>query len=93
MTHPVARRGTSTSGLPAAASASASASATQSYEEFLADIKIRIRSAQARAARAINAELIEAYWQIGHEIVRRQAAEGLERYLHTKYVVQKRFSL
>jgi hypothetical protein len=31
----------------------------RSYEEFLEDIKARIRSAQARAARAINAELIE----------------------------------
>ncbi len=47
-----------------------------SYEEFLEDIKGRIRSAQARSARAINAELIDVYWQIGHEILRRQAAEG-----------------
>jgi hypothetical protein len=79
MTRRVARRGTSTSDLAATASACASGSATQSYEEFLADIKIRIRSAQARAARAVNAELIEAYWQIGHEIIRRQAAEGDRR--------------
>jgi len=49
---------------------------SRSYEEFLADIKARIRSAQARAARAINAELIDVYWQIGHEILRRQAQEG-----------------
>jgi hypothetical protein len=34
----------------------------RSYEEFLEDIKRRIRSAQARAARAINAELIDVYW-------------------------------
>jgi hypothetical protein len=47
-----------------------------SYEEFLEDIKARIRSAQARAARAINAELIGVYWQIGQEILRRQAEEG-----------------
>lgn len=50
-----------------------------SYEEFLEDIKGRIRSAQARAARAINAELIEVDWQIGHEILRRQAEEGNRR--------------
>ncbi|HEY1690189.1 MAG TPA: PDDEXK nuclease domain-containing protein [Solirubrobacteraceae bacterium] len=49
---------------------------SRSYEEFLEDIKVRIRSAQARAARAINAELIGVYWQIGQEILRRQAEEG-----------------
>jgi hypothetical protein len=53
--------------------------ATQSYEEFLEDIKGRIRRAQARAARAINAELIEVYWQIGREILQRQAGEGDRR--------------
>ncbi len=37
----------------------------RSYEEFLEDIKTLIHSAQARAARAINAELIDVYWQIG----------------------------
>jgi predicted nuclease of restriction endonuclease-like (RecB) superfamily len=51
----------------------------RSYEEFLEDIKGRIRSAQARAARAINAELIDVYWQIGQEILRRQAEEGNRR--------------
>jgi hypothetical protein len=50
--------------------------ATHSYEEFLEDIKGRIRSAQARA---INAELIGVYWQIGKEIERRQAEAGPER--------------
>lgn len=69
-------------------SAGASVSGTQSYEEFLADIKVRIRSAQARAARAINAELIEVYWQIGREIVRRQAEEGLERGRRTPGVIR-----
>ncbi len=49
------------------------------YEEFLEGIKGRIRSAQARAARTINAELIDVYWQIGHEILRRQAEEGDRR--------------
>jgi len=53
--------------------------APQSYEQFLEDIKGRIRSAQARAARAISAELIDVYWQIGHEILRRQAEEGKRR--------------
>jgi len=60
-------------------STDAPGSAPQSYEEFLEDIKGRIRSAQARAARAINAELIEVYWQIGREILQRQAGEGDRR--------------
>ncbi len=51
----------------------------RTYEEFLEDIKGRIRSAQARAARAIDAELIKVYWQIGYEILRRQAEEGDRR--------------
>ena len=54
-------------------------SPSPTYEEFLEDIKGRIRSAQARAARAINAELIDVYWQIGQEILRRQAEEGNRR--------------
>lgn len=58
---------------------SADAPEPRSYEEFFEDIKGRIRSAQARAARAINAELIDVYWQIGQEIVRRQAKEGNRR--------------
>lgn len=65
--------------LPATPSADAPNVATQSYEEFLEDIKIRIRSAQARAARAISAELIGVYWQIGREIVRRQSEHGDRR--------------
>jgi predicted nuclease of restriction endonuclease-like (RecB) superfamily len=67
------------SDLPATSPADSLGLATQSYEEFLEDIKGRIRSAQARAARAISAELIGVYWQIGREIVRRQAEEGDRR--------------
>lgn len=61
----------------------------RSYEEFLEDIKGRIRSAQARAARAISAELIGVYWQIGKEIERRQAEAGSERGRRTLGVVQQ----
>lgn len=56
-----------------------SGAVAQSYEEFLEEIKGRIRSAQARAARAISAELLTVYWQIGKEIVRRQGEEGNRR--------------
>lgn len=58
---------------------SAATEELRSYEEFLNDIKARIRSARARAARAVNAELIGAYWQIGKEIERRQGKERPER--------------
>jgi predicted nuclease of restriction endonuclease-like (RecB) superfamily len=75
--------------LPTTPSIDAPGSASQSYEEFLEDIKSRIRSAQARAARAINAELIEVYWQIGHEILQRQQEEGPERGRRTPGVVQR----
>jgi len=61
----------------------------RSYEEFLEDIKGRIRGAQARAARAISAELIGVYWQIGKEIERRQAEAGSERGRRTLGVVQQ----
>lgn len=61
----------------------------RSYEEFLEDIKSRIRSAQARAARAISAELIRVYWQIGKEIERRQGEAGSERGRRTLGVVQQ----
>ena len=35
------------------------------YEELLGQLKERIRSAQLRAALAVNRELITLYWQIG----------------------------
>ncbi len=75
--------------LPTTSSTDPPGSASQSYEQFLEDIKGGIRSAQARAARAINAELIGVYWQIGKEIERRQAEAGLERGRRTPGVVQR----
>jgi len=49
------------------------------YEESLARIKARVQLARVRAMRAVNAELIGAYWHIGKEILRRQAEEGNRR--------------
>ena len=46
------------------------------YHELLTQIKERIRTAQLRAASAVNRELIELYWQIGQSIVERQRSEG-----------------
>jgi predicted nuclease of restriction endonuclease-like (RecB) superfamily len=43
------------------------------YAAWLADIKARVATARQRAALAANAELIQLYWQIGHEILQRQS--------------------
>ena len=42
------------------------------YSELLTDIKQRIRSAQYKALRAVNRELIALYWGIGKSIVEKQ---------------------
>lgn len=46
------------------------------YATLLGDLKQHIRSAQIRAALAVNRELIELYWRIGRAIVERQAEQG-----------------
>jgi predicted nuclease of restriction endonuclease-like (RecB) superfamily len=46
------------------------------YDEFLKDLKNRIRSAQVKAALAVNRELVLLYWQIGRQILARQKLEG-----------------
>ena len=46
------------------------------YGMLLADLKRRVRSAQVRAALAVNRELVLLYWHIGREILRSQQAEG-----------------
>lgn len=43
---------------------------------FLDDVKTRIRSAQVKAALAVNRELLFLYWAVGREILTRQQAEG-----------------
>lgn len=49
---------------------------TKSYQTLLADLKQRIRTAQVRAALAVNRELVLLYWGIGKEILARQDHEG-----------------
>jgi predicted nuclease of restriction endonuclease-like (RecB) superfamily len=46
------------------------------YDRFLQDLKTRIRTAQVRAALAVNRELLLLYWQIGRDILQRQEQEG-----------------
>ncbi|MDD4963203.1 MAG: PDDEXK nuclease domain-containing protein [Gallionella sp.] len=57
------------------------------YADWLADLKSRIHSAQQRAALAVNRELVLLYWQIGRDILMRQAEQGwgtkvIERLAH-----------
>ena len=51
-------------------------SSPKGYQELLSLLKSRIRTAQVRAALAVNQELILLYWGIGKEILQRQASEG-----------------
>ena len=46
------------------------------YPEFLAEVKSRIVAARTRAVLAANRALIELYWEIGREILRREQREG-----------------
>ena len=57
------------------------------YADWLSDLKTRIHSAQQRAALAVNQELVLLYWQIGRDILARQASQGwgakvIERLAH-----------
>ncbi|MER2529470.1 MAG: PDDEXK nuclease domain-containing protein [Candidatus Competibacter denitrificans] len=46
------------------------------YADWLADLKERIHTAQQRATLAVNRELVLLYWQIGRDILARQAEQG-----------------
>jgi predicted nuclease of restriction endonuclease-like (RecB) superfamily len=48
----------------------------EGYANWLADLKQRIHAAQQRATLAINRELVLLYWQIGRDILARQAEQG-----------------
>jgi predicted nuclease of restriction endonuclease-like (RecB) superfamily len=50
--------------------------ATATYRELIERLKQRIRESQARAARAVNTELVMLYWSIGREILDQQQAGG-----------------
>jgi len=46
------------------------------YPRFLQDLKAKIQRAQARAVTAVNLEVLSLYWEIGKEVLARQATEG-----------------
>ena len=48
----------------------------EGYDEFLRGLKERIRTAQVKAALAVNRELVLLYWRIGQDILERQRQSG-----------------
>ena len=50
--------------------------APEGYADWLTDLKTRIHTAQQRATLAVNHELVLLYWQIGRDILARQAEQG-----------------
>jgi len=52
------------------------ASIAEGYDDFLRDLKQRIRTAQVRAVLAVNRSLVLLYWQIGRDILTRQQQQG-----------------
>lgn len=42
------------------------------YKEWLVDLKKRIKQSQIKAAIKVNTELLQLYWDLGHDIVVRQ---------------------
>ncbi len=48
----------------------------EGYGDWLKELKNRIHSAQIRASLAVNRELVLLYWQIGQDILTRQAQQG-----------------
>mgnify|MGYP001026524879 CR=1 FL=1 len=49
---------------------------SDAYKTFLSGLKERIRTAQVKAALAVNQELVLLYWQMGQDILQRQKKEG-----------------
>lgn len=59
----------------------------EGYSDWLTNLKDRIQHAQQRASLAVNRELIQLYWQVGQDILQRQAEQGwgakvIERLAH-----------
>jgi predicted nuclease of restriction endonuclease-like (RecB) superfamily len=46
------------------------------YSAWLTDLKVRIHHAQQRATLSVNRELITLYWELGNDILSRQAQQG-----------------
>ena len=46
------------------------------YKQWIAELKEKVRSAQLKAAVAVNSELIVVYWELGEMIADKQTAYG-----------------
>jgi predicted nuclease of restriction endonuclease-like (RecB) superfamily len=46
------------------------------YNEFITDLKQRVRTTQFRMVRAANTELLRLFWSVGNDIVARQRDQG-----------------
>lgn len=46
------------------------------YKDLLGEIKKKVKSAQLKAAVAVNKELIQLYWEIGSSVLEKQETEG-----------------
>jgi predicted nuclease of restriction endonuclease-like (RecB) superfamily len=72
----------------------------EGYDDWLTELKTRIHSAQQRAILTVNRELVLLYWQIGCDILARQAKQGwgakvidrLAHDLHNAFPKMKGFS-
>ena len=70
------------------------------YRQALADIKLRIQSAQVRAVFAVNSEMLALYWDIGRRLLLWQSEQGwgaavveqMASDLHATYPQMKGFS-
>jgi predicted nuclease of restriction endonuclease-like (RecB) superfamily len=49
---------------------------TNDYAELLDGIKARVRAARLRAAAAANSELVQLYWNVGRDILKKQREQG-----------------
>lgn len=54
----------------------ASVTASAGYRELIDRLQRRVRDSQARAARALNTELVMLYWSIGRDILVQQQTAG-----------------
>lgn len=63
----------------------------QGYTDWLAELKTRIHNAQQRATLAVNRELVMLYWQIGKDILDRQAHEGWGAKVVDRLAHERRF--
>ncbi len=52
---------------------------TQAYQQFVVEIKARIRQAQYEAMKAVNKEQLQLYWDLGKMIVEKRQQTQWEK--------------